>query len=128
MDRTELEKYIRNNYGTEPDHPWIKYPNYGVFRHSSNKKWFAGGGWKRKRAVNHMKIHGSFQSVKKVRLAFCVSCGSTHKIEFAKQIHKFREHVSRNLYKGRKNVPVGRGFSSVSLESVVSSERLLGKR
>ena len=75
-----------------------------------------------------MKIHGSFQSVKKVRLAFCVSCGSTHKIEFAKQIHKFREHVSRNLYKGRKNVPVGRGFSSVSLESVVSSERLLGKR
>ena len=53
------------------------------------------------------------QSVKKVRLAIYVSCGSTHKIEFAKQIHKFREHVSRNLYKGRKNVPVGRGFSSV---------------
>lgn len=41
MDRTELEKYIQNNYGTEPDYPWIKYPNYGVFRHSSNKKWFA---------------------------------------------------------------------------------------
>lgn len=41
MDRTELEKYIRNNYGTVPDHPWIKHPNYGVFRHSSNKKWFA---------------------------------------------------------------------------------------
>ena len=40
------------------------------------------------------------------------SCGSTHKIEFAEQIHKFREHVSRNLYKGRKNVPVRRGFSS----------------
>ena len=37
MNRTELEKYIRNNYGTEPDYPWIKYPNYGVFRHSSNK-------------------------------------------------------------------------------------------
>ena len=69
-----------------------------------------------------------FQSVKKVRLAYCVSCDSTHKIEFAKQIHKFREHgpghpllplcgnspcVSRNLYKGRKNVPAGRGFSSV---------------
>ena len=74
-----------------------------------------------------MKIHGSFQPAKKVRLAFCVSCGSTHKIEFAKQIHKFREHgpdhpllplcgnspcVSRNLYKGRKNVSAGRGFSS----------------
>lgn len=37
MDRTELEKYIRNHYGTEPDHPWIKHPNYGVFRHSSKK-------------------------------------------------------------------------------------------
>jgi hypothetical protein len=36
----------------------------------------------------------------------------THKIEFAEQIHKFREHVSRNLYKGRKNVPARRGFSS----------------
>ena len=51
-----------------------------------------------------------FQSVKKVRLAYCVSCDSTHKIEFAKQIHKFREHVSRNLYKGRKNVPVRARF------------------
>ena len=80
---------------------------------------------------------------KKYYYNFYASCGSTHKIEFAKQIHKFREHgpdhpllplcgnspcVSRNLYKGRKNVPVGRGFSSVSLESVVSSERLFGKR
>ena len=33
-------------------------------------------------------------------------------IEFALQIHKFREHVSRNFYKGRKNVSAGRGFSS----------------
>ena len=42
MDRTELEKYIRNNYGTEPDYPWIKHPNYGVFRHSSNKNGLSG--------------------------------------------------------------------------------------
>ena len=42
MNRTELEKYIRNNYGAEPDYPWIKYPNYGVFRHSSNKNGFLG--------------------------------------------------------------------------------------
>ncbi|WP_417198606.1 hypothetical protein, partial [Agathobaculum butyriciproducens] len=54
----------------------------------------------------------SFQSVKKQNFDSCASCGSTHKIEFAKQIHKFREHVSRNLYKGRKNVPAQRGFSS----------------
>ena len=68
------------------------------------------------------------QLVEKAIFDFYASCGSTHSIEFALQIHKFREHgpghpllplcgnspcVSRNLYKGRKNVPVGRGFSSV---------------
>ena len=68
-----------------------------------------------------------FQSVKKQHSDSCTSCGSTHKIEFAEQIHKFREHgpdhpllplcgnspcVSRNLYKGRKNVPARRDFSS----------------
>ena len=68
-----------------------------------------------------------FQLVEKAIFDFYASCGSTHSIEFALQIHKFREHgpghpllplcgnspcVSRNLYKGRKNVPVGRGFSS----------------
>ena len=93
------------------------------------------------------KRHNEFlivpQLVEKAIFDFYASCGSTHSIEFALQIHKFREHgpghpllplcgnspcVSRNLYKGRKNVPVGRGFSSVSLESVVSSERLFGKR
>ena len=56
---------------------------------------------------------GRFSLSKKYYFNFYASCGSTHKIEFAKQIHTFREHVSRNLYKGRKNVPVGRGFSSV---------------
>ena len=49
---------------------------------------------------------------KKQHFDSCTSCGSTHKIEFAEQIHKFREHVSRNLYKGRKNVPARRVFSS----------------
>ena len=41
MNRTDLEEYIRNNYAAEPEYPWIKYPNYAVFRHSCNKKWFA---------------------------------------------------------------------------------------
>ncbi len=41
MNRTELEEYIRNNYGAEPDYPWIKYPRDEVFRHKSNNKWFA---------------------------------------------------------------------------------------
>ena len=41
MNRVELEQFIQDNYSTEPDYPWIKYPNYQVFRHGSNKKWFA---------------------------------------------------------------------------------------
>ena len=41
MNRKELEEYIQSNYSAEPDHPWVKYPNYVVFRHQSNKKWFA---------------------------------------------------------------------------------------
>ena len=65
------------------------------------------------------------QLVEKAIFDFYASCGSTHSIEFALQIHKFREHgpdhpllplcgnspcVSRNLYKGRKNVPVRARF------------------
>ncbi len=41
MNRTEIENYIQDHYSAEPDYPWIKYPNYVVFRHQSNKKWFA---------------------------------------------------------------------------------------
>ena len=41
MNRKGLEEYIQNNYNEEPDYPWIKYPNYVVFRHQNNKKWFA---------------------------------------------------------------------------------------
>ena len=63
-----------------------------------------------------IKRHNEFlivpQLVEKAIFDFYASCGSTHSIEFALQIHKFREHVSRNLYKGRKNVSAGRGFSS----------------
>ena len=41
MNRLELKKYIAETYGIGPDCPWIKNPNFEVFRHSSNKKWFA---------------------------------------------------------------------------------------
>ncbi len=41
MNRTELKEYIQNNYGTDPDYPWMKYPSYEVFRHAGNRKWFA---------------------------------------------------------------------------------------
>ena len=32
--------YVRDNYGTEPEYPWIKSPEYAVLRHSSNRKWY----------------------------------------------------------------------------------------
>ena len=41
MNRQELEKYILDTYGVSPEYPWIKYPTFAVFRHESNKKWFA---------------------------------------------------------------------------------------
>ena len=41
MDRKELEEFIQTSYETEPDRPWAKYPDYLVFRHRKNKKWFA---------------------------------------------------------------------------------------
>ena len=41
MNRQELEKYILDTYGVSAEYPWIKYPFFSVFRHESNKKWFA---------------------------------------------------------------------------------------
>lgn len=41
MDRTVLEQYIVDEYGVELEHLWMKFPNYTVFRHYSNRKWFA---------------------------------------------------------------------------------------
>ncbi len=41
MTCAELEKYIFDKYGVIGEHPWAKYPEYEVFRHSDNRKWFA---------------------------------------------------------------------------------------
>ena len=70
----------------------------------------------------------SFQFVKKYYFNFYASCGSTYKIEFAKQIHKKSGRVPDFLYKEEKCARQGAVFLQYSLESVVSSERLLGKR
>lgn len=39
--RKEVEKYIQKKYGSDPEHLWRSYPNYSVFRHADNRKWFA---------------------------------------------------------------------------------------
>ncbi len=39
--RDDIFRYIRKKYNAEPEYLWIKYPDYAVFRHSDNRKWFA---------------------------------------------------------------------------------------
>jgi predicted DNA-binding protein (MmcQ/YjbR family) len=41
MKRAELESFIMETYNAETDYPCLKYPNYEVFRHCNNRKWFA---------------------------------------------------------------------------------------
>ena len=38
--RDKLIKCIQEQYGVEPEHLWEKFPNYIVFRHQGNRKWF----------------------------------------------------------------------------------------
>ena len=41
MNHQELKNFILETYPASEDHPWLQYPNYEVFRHHSNQKWFA---------------------------------------------------------------------------------------
>ena len=41
MNREEFVAYISNEYGISEECPWAQYPSYSVFRHPSNRKWFA---------------------------------------------------------------------------------------
>ena len=41
MDRQTVYDYIRRKYKTKPEYPWRRYPEYAVFRHEDNNKWFA---------------------------------------------------------------------------------------
>ena len=41
MNRQDLEAYIKDTYGVLADYPFEDDNSTAVFRHSSNKKWFA---------------------------------------------------------------------------------------
>lgn len=42
MNRTQAEAFIRENFaGIIQDYPWEDAPEYTVFRHADNRKWFA---------------------------------------------------------------------------------------
>lgn len=39
--KEQLFAHIRKKYKASPEYLWMRYPNYAVFRHSDNQKWFA---------------------------------------------------------------------------------------
>ena len=39
--RKRIENYIKKKYGASPEYLWKSYPDYAVFRHTDNNKWFA---------------------------------------------------------------------------------------
>ncbi len=41
MNRLQLKQYIAEQYHSDAEYPWIKFPEYCVFRHGNNQKWFA---------------------------------------------------------------------------------------
>lgn len=40
ISRTQIFQYILKNYRVSPQYLWEKYPNYAVFKHPHNQKWF----------------------------------------------------------------------------------------
>lgn len=39
--KEQLTAYAKKKYKAQPEHLWMRYPNYAVLRHSDNQKWFA---------------------------------------------------------------------------------------
>ena len=39
--RSDVTEYIRTKYGCDIEYPWLRFPEYGIFRHADNQKWFA---------------------------------------------------------------------------------------
>ena len=40
MDPEAVLAWAKETYGTEPDRPWRKYPEYLVLRHAESRKWY----------------------------------------------------------------------------------------
>ena len=39
--RNKIIAYIKKKYKTQPEHLWKRFPEYIIFRHDDNEKWFA---------------------------------------------------------------------------------------
>lgn len=40
MMREELFSHVKKKYKADPEYLWSRFPEYAIFRHSDNKKWF----------------------------------------------------------------------------------------
>ena len=40
MEQQAVFDYIKKKYKVLPEYPWRRYPEYAVFRHADNNKWF----------------------------------------------------------------------------------------
>lgn len=40
LSRKDIFKHVKQKYGTSPDYPWEKFPDYASLRHDSNEKWY----------------------------------------------------------------------------------------
>ncbi|MBY7141809.1 MmcQ/YjbR family DNA-binding protein [Virgibacillus sp. NKC19-3] len=40
ITREDIFTHVKASYGTLPDYPFKKFPNYAVLRHASNRKWY----------------------------------------------------------------------------------------
>ena len=38
--RPQIYEYIKETYNASPEYLWMRYPDYAVFRHADNQKWF----------------------------------------------------------------------------------------
>ncbi|MBQ8076706.1 MAG: MmcQ/YjbR family DNA-binding protein [Oscillospiraceae bacterium] len=41
MMRDQVFEYVKKKYKASPEHLWMRFPDYAIFRHSDNEKWFA---------------------------------------------------------------------------------------
>lgn len=39
--REQIFELIKKRYGSEPEYLWMRFPDYAVFRHKDNRRWFA---------------------------------------------------------------------------------------
>lgn len=38
--RAQLFGYVKKKYKADPEYLWRRFPDYAIFRHMDNKKWF----------------------------------------------------------------------------------------